>query len=109
MDEPDDRAAGHRLAGAGLTDQRERLAGPHVEADAADRVDRPAPRWNLDPEVLDRQEWGAHGRFARDSPRLRLANRSTPFGLWFDLCPSGGGRLTDLSRGGDRRRRHRAE
>ena len=66
VDELDDGAARHRLPRAGFPDQRERFARPHVEADAADGMHGPAPRGNLDAEVLDGQQRLARGgRFTR--------------------------------------------
>src|SRR5690606_27276281 len=52
-----DRLAGRRFPAPGLTDDPERLAAEHVEADPGDRAHRqPAPDRELDDQILDAQQ-----------------------------------------------------
>src|SRR5207249_8490410 len=44
LDEPEQRARHRALAGAGLADEAERLAGADVEGDAVDGAEAPAPQ-----------------------------------------------------------------
>ncbi len=50
------RERGHRLAGAGLADQRHRLALADLERDVLDRLDRAAGRIEGDREVVDTEQ-----------------------------------------------------
>ena len=79
-DEPQQRAAERRLAGAGFADDADRLAGPHREIDAVDGADRAAP-----PARRGRRERdvAAHVRLEHDG-RAGRGRRLRPARLGLD-------------------------
>jgi hypothetical protein len=54
--QPEDPEAGHALAGAGLTDDTERLAPLNRERQAIDSLDQPVVGREVDVQVLDVDE-----------------------------------------------------
>jgi len=56
VEDSHDRLGGHRLAGPGLTEDRERLALAQLEADAVDRRRDPVGGVELDEEVFDLEQ-----------------------------------------------------
>ena len=63
--EPEDRQTGHRLSGAGLADDPERLAAADGERGAVDRAHDAAARVDVRAEVADFEQWigRRHGTF----------------------------------------------
>ena len=69
VEDAHDRLRGHRLAGAGLAQDRDRLAAIQREGHAVDRAGLPVAGVELDEEILD-VEQSAHGH--RSPPQLRV-------------------------------------
>src|SRR5262249_60696263 len=63
-EEPEDGQRRHALPAARLADDAERLTARDVERDPVHRVDDPAPRRELDAQVLDAQERVTFGHAA---------------------------------------------
>ena len=66
-EQADQRTECHRLAGAGLTDDAERLTRPHLERCAVHGAQRAARERELDRQVADAQQWLGHSGLSRSA------------------------------------------